>query len=254
VRRARTMNFDVAIIQIACYSAPPEVKIVRNFPNQHRAPISLSILLASAAYLFYSRGSAAEPVAFVQSVQWNMESAVAAGTGCFLGVDTMVAVSGGDVSVVFTNLGVALGSGQGEPSRDVRTCTVRLPAVVPLGFFPARVLQTLTYGIRKSAASSASLTTSATFFTVPVRMPSITVDAGLAVNGGAFAAIEDESFSAPSAAYASFCSVSRQTNGMLAANFSANGKISRASDELLAFVDDFDLRWDLSPTLSQCGR
>src|SRR5690242_4091669 len=98
---------------------------------QHRRLLS-SVAIPTVLAL----ASGLQGVAFAQSgdagaeVRWDTGGAVVAGTGCFLGVDAMIAVNGQDVSIVFSNLGVALGGDVGSPREDARTCTVKVPAHV----------------------------------------------------------------------------------------------------------------------------
>ncbi len=208
-----------------------------------------SILVARAP-----RAYAADAAVTDASVTWNVAAAVGAGTGCFLGVDTMISVSGEDVSVVFTNLGVSLAGADGGPLRDTRTCTIKLPASVPLGLYPQKLEQSLTYGIRKTAGASVSLTATVTFFDVAIRTPPLVADAGVDYDGAARIERLAETYAPPSPMYASFCRTGRAESGVLTANLAARGEVTGAGESLVAFTDDLDLRWDFRAPLAACAR
>ncbi len=85
-----------------------------------------------------------------QVIQWNYNgTATVEGTGCHA-FDTTFIISGNQMSIVFTNLGVALNSWTDGKTIDKKTCRIMAPVKIKAGWYIEDLYHTMTYGYVRS--------------------------------------------------------------------------------------------------------
>jgi len=183
-------------------------------------------------------------------VSYDGGAAQIRGTACAGGVDAFALVNGGDVSVVFSNLGVVLGAGDPNP-RLPAMCSVKVPAQVPPGVFPERVTQRWEYGVDKSAAASGELRPAVALLGFGVDPLPVLVPQGTALRATGLSASRTDTFPQVGPWRGGWCAPSRPTDGWLTANIRVSGQ--RPTEEPLElFVHGAGLRYDFETAWSPC--
>ncbi len=211
---------------------------------------ALAFGLASIATL--SAGAAKADVA---AVKWDVASHtyIIAGTGCQKDVDAFAATNGNDLSIVFTNLGVNLpGNGTLRQLADRKTCALRIPAEIARGYYIGRLTQQFTYGVTKTAASSASVSTMSTFFGFNVSPYTWTVPNGVAMDEPLLTQRREDDFLVRSTWYNGWCSLTRNPKGLYQANIAVTGMRNSSREDLIVFVDGLDLKYEILAQVFTC--
>lgn len=211
---------------------------------------ALAFGLASIATMSASTAKAA-PAA----VKWDItgRTYVIAGTGCQKDVDAFAATNGNDLSVVFTNLGVNLpGDGSTRQLADRKTCSLRIPAEIQRGYYIGRLTQQFTYGVTKTAASSASVATRSTFFGFNVSPYAWNVPYGVAMDEPLLSQRREDDFLVRSSWYSGWCSATRPLQGLYQANIAVSGTRRSSREDLIVFIDGLDLKYEVLASLFTC--
>jgi hypothetical protein len=98
-------------------------------------------------------------------VIWNTDSAIANGSGCSSSgpfPDTYFIAAGGEVSVIFSRMGVDL-SGSTAPNTAVTGCLVRIPVTIDGATAISELDQTMLWGWAKSLGSVGQVSVNSTF-------------------------------------------------------------------------------------------
>jgi hypothetical protein len=143
-------------------------------PKRKTGIMAGGVLLAAG---FLAVNANAEPVA------WDTTKAFAGGNGCNSTgpfPDAWFIAAGGDVSVIFSRMGVDLTPATAA-NTAVTSCLVRIPVVFDASIALARLEQTLWWGYAKDLGTEADLGVNATFCTVPTK--SISGYVGKAIQG-----------------------------------------------------------------------
>lgn len=181
------------------------------------------------------------------AVTWDVTRAIAGGSTCSVGVDAFILQNGSDLTMVFSNLGVALEPG--APAQREGACSVQVPSTVPAGVYPATVTQTYDYGVTRSAGSTGTLAASIQFLGIAVAPLPLTVDA----SGTHLIATRTDSFDEGSPWFAKWCASARTTSGALTANFRARATTATAADSIVLFVNGLGLKYDFSTAWRRCS-
>lgn len=192
-------------------------------------------------------------VAFAADAQVHYDAGAAQirGTACAGGLDAFALANGGDVSVVFTNLGVLLEAGEPNPTARAM-CSVRVPARVPAGVYPDTVTQRWDYGVDKSAHASGELRPTVALLGFGVDPLPILVPAGTALRAAGLSTSRTDVLPAHGPWRSGWCAATRPTSGLLTANVSVTGQ--RPPEEPLElFVHGAGLRYDFETTWAPCA-
>lgn len=191
-----------------------------------------------------------------QSVQWdvNSPSTIIAGTGCQKDVDAFASANGNDLAVVFTRLGVDLPGGGSSVLAERKNCVVRVPATIAPGIYIGRLTQRLSYGVTKTAGSTVSLATRSTFFGFGVSPHTVNLPYGSSVNQPLLTTqrIDDFAVRTTPSWYSGWCSPNRAPRGLYQANIAVSGQKSNMNEDLIAFVDGLDLKYEVQASLVRC--
>jgi hypothetical protein len=191
-----------------------------------------------------------------QSVQWdvNSPSTIIAGTGCQKDVDAFASANGNDLAVVFTRLGVDLPGGGSTLLADRKNCVVRIPATIAPGIYIGQLTQRLSYGVTKTSGSTISLATRSTFFGFNVSPHAVNLPFGSSVNQPLLSTARVDNFSVQTAPswYSGWCSRNRAPRGLYQANIAVSGQKTNSSEDLIAFVDGLDLKYEVVASLVRC--
>lgn len=191
--------------------------------------------------------------------RWDLDASVVGGSACVKDFDAWVLVNGGDVSMVFTNLGVALhGGGPMAPLTASGACSVRLPVTIPVGAYPQAITQSFDYaGVTRSPGATGTLGTSIRFlgFAVsPLGLLFDDSDAG-SPNGRPRLTFErEEHFESTSAWTSRWCQRTRMTTGNLQVDFKAAARLASATDSISMFVEieGADLKYHFQSSWNTC--
>lgn len=181
-------------------------------------------------------------------VTWNLTTAVAGGSACSIGVDAFILQNGSDLSMVFSNLGVALGPGAPQAEGE-GACSVQVTAAVPAGIYPSSVTQTYQYGVTRTAGTTGTLAASVQFLGIAVNPLSLTVN----TSGTGLVATRTDTFDNHSPWFAKWCAPTRMTSGPLTASFRARATTATAGDSIVLFVTGLGLKYDFRTVWQRCS-
>ena len=88
------------------------------------------MLIKLSAYSLAAFALAGSVAAHAQTARWKVEQAVANGTGCIMGGDTIAIAAGDQIQFIFSNLGVDLPANSGLPFAGRKVCTLAVPAQI----------------------------------------------------------------------------------------------------------------------------
>lgn len=196
--------------------------------------VSLSLLGASLSL----SGAAA-----AQTAHWIVEQAVANGTGCVMGSDTLAIAAGDQIQFIFSNLGVDLPANSGLPYAARKACTVAVPAQIARGFYAANLQQSIYYGGIKSAGATASIATQGTFFGLPVNPLVVNLPYGTTFNQPAAYRQTTNSFLVSAPGPAMWCLPSFNPRGLFTSRLVVQGSKSSDSQNLLLSADQYDIKF-----------
>ena len=205
--------------------------------------LSMAMLSGAAAYA-------------QQSVEWdvNSPSTIISGTGCQKDVDAFASSNGNDLAVVFTRLGVDLPGGGSSVLAQRKNCVVRIPATIAPGIYIGQVTQRLSYGVTKTAGATVSLATRSTFFGFGVSPHTVSLPYGSSVNQPLLTTARVDNFNVRTTPswFSGWCSRSRAPRGLYQANIAVSGQKSNSTEDLIAFVDGLDLKYEVAASLVRC--
>ena len=99
------------------------------------------VLLIATCFVWAPRSIAAAGVA------WDTDRAVLAGSGCAKDVDSFVASTESDLSIVLTGFVLDLNGFSGQVLAARKTCLLRIPARIPTGYYVSKLTQKINYQI-----------------------------------------------------------------------------------------------------------
>lgn len=212
------------------------------------APVTaLRVLVVLFAFL------GARNPAGAQDVRWDESRARLVGNGCTKDQDAFVITNGSDVSVVFTNLGFSL-TGSDRPLAASKNCVVQLPAEIDAGLYVADLSQQFLYGITKSEGSDVTLKNVASFFGQQLTSPEIVSPRGQRVNDPFLVSSRVDRFT-PGRNRGwlnAWCASGRPRSGFFRSRLSVRGQRDANREDLIAFVDGLDVRYEVAAALTSC--
>ncbi|MEY4064792.1 MAG: hypothetical protein RIR26_1000 [Pseudomonadota bacterium] len=190
----------------------------------------------------------ASPFAFsgaasAQTAHWIVEQAVANGTGCIMGSDTLAIAAGDQIQFIFSNLGVDLPANSGLPFAARKACTVAVPAQIARGYYAANLQQSLYYGGIKSAGATASIATQGTFFGLPVNPLVVNLPYGSTFNQPAAYRQTTNSFLVSAPGPAMWCLPAFNPVGLFTSRLVVQGSKSSDNQNLLLSADQYDIKF-----------
>jgi hypothetical protein len=188
-------------------------------------------------------GIAVSQPVFAQTASWKVERAVANGSGCVMGADTVVIAAGDQVQFIFSNLGVDLPANSGLPFAARKACTIAVPAQIARGYYAANLQQTLYYGGIKSAGASASIATQGTFFGLPVNPLTVSLPYGTTFNNPAAFRQTTNSFIVSAPGPAMWCLPSFNPEGLFTSRLVVQGNKQNDTQNLLLSADQYDIKF-----------
>jgi len=203
--------------------------------------------------MFLGVSALTSAVASAESIEWDVERAVIAGTGCQKDWDAFASTNGNDLSVVFTNLGVDLPGNSGSPLAARKNCTVRVPAEISQGLYIGELVQRVTYGVTKSARASGSVATRSTFFGFNVSPYTVNLPYGSAINNPLLVNSRTDEFLVNTTWYTGWCRAGRNPRGLYQANLAISGQRDSDRENLIMFVDGLDLKFEVLAEILHCG-
>lgn len=181
--------------------------------------------------------------ALAQTAHWKVEQAVANGTGCVMGRDTVVIAAGDQVQFIFSNLGVDLPANSGLPYAARRACTIAVPAQIARGYYAANLQQTIYYGGIKSAGASASIATQGTFFGLPVNPLIVNLPYGTTFNNPAAFRQTTNHFLVSAPGPAMWCLPAFNPVGLFTSRLVVQGNKQNDMQNLLLSADQYDIKF-----------
>jgi hypothetical protein len=181
--------------------------------------------------------------AHAQTARWKVERAVANGTGCVMGNDTVVIAAGDQVQFIFSNLGIDLPANSGLPYAARKACTIAVPAQIARGFYAANLQQTIYYGGIKSSGASASIATQGTFFGLPVNPLVVSLPYGTTFNSPAAFRQTTNSFLVSAPGPAMWCLPAFNPEGLFTSRLVVQGNKQNDSQNLLLSADQYDIKF-----------
>ena len=181
--------------------------------------------------------------ALAQTAQWKVDRAVANGTGCVMGGDTVVIAAGDQVQFIFSNLGVDLPANSGLPFAARKACTIAIPAQIARGYYAANLQQTLYYGGIKSPGAQASIATQGTFFGLPVNPLTVSLPYGTSFNNPAAFRQTTNSFIVSAPGPAMWCLPSFNPEGLFTSRLVVQGNKQNDTQNLLLSADQYDIKF-----------
>lgn len=190
--------------------------------------------------------AAAPQTASAQDIVWGVGGALALGTGCSSSAgDTQFIAFGNDVAVLFSRFGVELPAGGPSTSlSQLKNCNVRIPATIKSGLMISQLTQRITYGVNKSANTSGKITSTASFFNLPVAQFSVNIPFG-AINEPALTQTKTTPFLVASA-----CSA--VATGLYRTDMAVGGNRAGGGESLILAMQGLDLRYDVLVTIIPC--
>ncbi|NBO38071.1 hypothetical protein EBU99_05765 [bacterium] len=186
---------------------------------------------------------AAQSAAFAQTAHWKVEQAVANGTGCVMGSDTVAIAAGDQIQFIFSNLGVDLPANSGLPFAARKACTIAVPAQIARGYYAANLQQSIYYGGIKSPGASASIATQGTFFGIPVNPLVVNLPYGTSFNSPAAFKQTTNSFLVSAPGPAMWCLPSFNPVGLFTSRLVVQGSKNSDTQNLLLSADQYDIKF-----------
>jgi hypothetical protein len=197
--------------------------------------------LSSYALIISALGFSA--VGLAQTARWKVEQAVANGTGCVMGGDTIAIAAGDQIQFIFANLGVDLPANSGLPFAGRKVCTLAVPAQIARGYYAANLQQSLYYGGIKTPGASASIATQGTFFGIPVNPLVVNLPYGTMFNQPAAYRQTTNSFLVTAPGPAMWCLPAFNPVGLFTSRLVVQGSKTSDSQNLLLSADQYDIKF-----------
>lgn len=189
-----------------------------------------------------------------QSVQWDANRAILAGSGCQKDIDSFVSENGNDLAIVFTNLGVDLPGNASRVLSARKTCSARIPATIAPGYYIGELTQRVSFGVTKTAGTRGAVATNSLFFGFSVSPYTVNVPYGSAMNQPLMVQQRTDRFLVRTHPtwYNDWCVRRLSPKGMYIANIAVSGQKDHASEDLIMFVDGLDLKYEVVTGLVKC--
>jgi hypothetical protein len=212
------------------------------------------MLVKSVAVL----AATASTAAFAQQIiNWNTAGAIVGGSKvtdgvneqiCFKDSSTFLVEAGNQLSVILTDLGVALPSG--SSSRTGRaTCDVAVPVTVRKGQYLADLTQTMTYGIVKTSNTSAAVSGRTRFFGYP--LPTFGASYGSGSQNIPFASTgRTDTFLVNTPIWSTWFGIwcsGANPSGLYQAKLAVSGLKNGINEDLTAGIDGLDVKFQIRP-------
>lgn len=181
--------------------------------------------------------------ATAQTAHWKVERAVANGSGCVMGADTVAIAAGDQIQFIFSNLGVDLPANSGLPFAARKACTLAVPAQIARGYYAANLQQTIYYGGIKSPGASASIATQGTFFGLPVNPLVVSLPYGTTFNNPAAFRQTTNAFLVNAPGPAMWCLPSFNPEGLFTSRLVVQGNKQNDTQNLLLSADQYDIKF-----------
>ena len=197
--------------------------------------------------------------AFAQAtIKWDTSRAASGGSKqqgsvsqqvCLKDQDTFFVDAGNTLSVILTNLGVNLSSG--DPALTARgNCRIVVPAEVARGIYLADLTQTVTYGVVKGAGSSARISANSSFFGYTLPTISAGYNFGPIINQPLATASRTDTFLVNTPVwrtwFGTWC-VSRAPRGIYTANLAVGIEKNNIFDDAQVAIDGLDVKFEVRP-------
>jgi hypothetical protein len=180
---------------------------------------------------------------WAQTANWKVQQAVANGSGCVMGADTLAIAAGDQIQFIFSNLGVDLPANSGLPYAARKACTIAVPAQIARGYYAANLQQSIYYGGIKSSGASASIATQGTFFGIPVNPLVVNLPYGTTFNQPAAFRQTTNSFLVSAPGPALWCLPSFNPVGLFTSRLVVQGSKNSDSQTLLLSADQYDIKF-----------
>lgn len=184
-----------------------------------------------------------------QAVIWDTGGAVAFGSGCRSvgpNPNTVFVSFGNDAAVLFSAFGVNLPAGSANMAlAELKNCEIRIPATLREGFYFSELIQTITYGVNKSANSSGKITTNSSFFNLPVASFTVNVPLG-AINNPAVTESQTNPFLVTAACGGA------PLSGLFRSGMAVSGSRSSPGQTLILAAQGLDLRYQITIPIVLC--
>lgn len=207
--------------------------------------ILFSFALASAIPVAIA--ATATPAQAQPAIEWYPSSGLALGTGCSsIWGDTALISFGNSVAVLFSKFGVDLPAGGPNTAlADLKNCSIRIPAKLRKGFYFSELVQTVTYGVNKSANTYAKIATNSNFYGAPINF---TVLEPLGVKNVPLATHTKTTPFLVLAACAG-----KDLNGLYLSDMAVTGNRNSKYESIILGVQGLDLRYDITIPILLCS-
>jgi hypothetical protein len=192
------------------------------------------------------------------TIIWDANRAISGGSKrigrsaeqvCIKDVNTFFIDAGNTLSVLLTDLGVALPAGD-DALTGRANCRIVVPVEVARGKFLADLTQTVTYGVVKGAGATARVSANSSFFGHPLPVLSRGYSWGPIVNSPLEQVSRTDTFrvNTPSAAgwIRSWC-FGRQPRGIYTSNLAVGVEKDSFYDEAQLAIDGLDVKFEVRP-------
>lgn len=180
---------------------------------------------------------------WAQTANWKVAQAVANGTGCVMGADTVAIAAGDQIQFIFSNLGVDLPANSGLPYAARKACTIAVPAQIARGYYAANLQQSIYYGGIKTSGASASIATQGTFFGIPVNPLVVNLPYGTTFNQPTAFRQTTNSFLVSAPGPALWCLPSFNPVGLFTSRLVVQGSKNSDRQTLLLSADQYDIKF-----------
>lgn len=192
------------------------------------------------------------------SIAWDTARAISGGSKqvgpsaqqvCIKDVNTFFIDAGNTLSVLLTDLGVALPSGD-QSLTGRANCRIVVPVEVARGLYLADLTQTVTFGVVKGSGATARVSANSSFFGYPLPLLSRGYSWGPVVNSPLEQVSRTDTFAVntPSAAgwFRSWC-FGRQPKGIYTSNLAVGVEKNNIYDEAQLAIDGLDVKFEVRP-------
>ncbi|MCX6116068.1 MAG: hypothetical protein NT027_00890 [Proteobacteria bacterium] len=218
--------------------------------NSHATSLSIRQLIASVAILVLSTTYQA---AASESIEYETDRAVLAGSGCINDVDAFVLKNGSDLQVVLSNLGIDLPGNATSPLSARSGCAIRIPVTGPQGFYVKFLRQKVDYGVHKTRKTKGSITTRTTYLGIPIAPLTIDFKYGSAIEDYNLSQYRDDVFDPRSYSWhGAWCSSRRASKGIMQIDLAVSGQKDNPLEDLIIYSPGFDLRYGVDVRLARC--
>jgi len=182
-----------------------------------------------------------------QTIAWDAQGAILAGTGCAKDVDAFIMEAGNDLSIVFSNLGVEL-SDSFAPLAARKSCLAKVAARVASGYYVGTLEQKVSFGIVKSYNSEATVGVSSTFAGYRLAPLNYTLGRSQRASGEIQTAYQTDDFMVMGRS-----NCGRSIPPVYTAQLTAAGRRARVNDSVFTKIDGLDVRFEATAGIFRCG-